>query len=87
MNLTNNQRDILDHTAHRAAGGFYCGDSKDMQVLVQLGLMVSAGKKSFVVDEYFKLTFEGRKVLARTNTKQSIPNPVKGLGITLYPIK
>lgn len=63
MNITKNQRDILDHTAHRAAGGFYCGDSEAMQELVSLGLMVSAGKKDFVPDEYFTLTGAGRQAL------------------------
>lgn len=63
MGITNNQRNILDHTAHGAAGGLYCGDSTDMQTLVSLGLMVSMGKKSFVPDEYFALTATGRKTL------------------------
>lgn len=63
MGITNNQREILEHTAYRAAGGFYCGDSDDMQKLVELGLMTSAGKKSFVPDEYFKLTNAGREAL------------------------
>lgn len=63
MNITNNQREILEHTANRAAGGFYCGDSDDMQELVCLGLMVSVGKKPFVPDEYFTLTRAGRKAL------------------------
>ena len=63
MKLTDNQREILDHTAHRAAGGFYCGDSKDVQILVNLGLMVPAGRKPFVPDEYFKLTAKGRNEL------------------------
>jgi len=62
MEITKNQRDILDHTAHKAAAGFYCGDSDDMQTLISLGFMVSASKKSFVPDEYFALTGAGRKV-------------------------
>lgn len=63
MAITSNQQEILEHTAYRAAGGFYCGDSDDMQELVRLGLMVSAGRKPFVPDEYFKLTSKGREVL------------------------
>ena len=63
MNLTNNQREIIEHTAHRAARGFYCGDSEDVQKLISLGLMVSAGRKPFVSDEYFKLTDAGRNEL------------------------
>ena len=63
MKITSNQQEILEHTAYRAAGGFYCGDSNDLQELVRLGLMTSAGKKPFVPDEYFKLTSKGRQVL------------------------
>ena len=63
MAITNNQREILKHTACRAAGGLYCGDSNDMQELVRLGLMKSAGEKSFVPDEYFRMTALGRKAL------------------------
>jgi len=63
MELTNAQKSILDHTAHKAAGNFYCGDSKEMQELVRLGLMESAGTKSFCPDEYFKLTRAGRESL------------------------
>ena len=63
MELTTNQKEILDHTAYRAVGNLYCGDSEDMQELVRLGLMESAGKKSFVPDEYFKITALGRKAL------------------------
>jgi len=63
MELNSEQVAILDHTAHRAAGGFYCGDSPDMQKLVEAGLMVSAGKKSFVPDEYFRMTGLGRDIV------------------------
>jgi hypothetical protein len=44
MELNREQLAILDHTAHRAAGGFYCGDSPDMRALVAAGLMESAGR-------------------------------------------
>lgn len=63
IQLTPIQRDIMEHTRDRAAGGFYCGDSPDMRKLVEMGLMESAGRKSFVPDEYFKLTAKGREVL------------------------
>ena len=63
MTLSKEQLAILNHTAYRAAGGLYCGDSPDMQGLVAAGLMVSAGKKSFVPDEYFRITGEGREAL------------------------
>jgi len=61
--MNREQLAILDHTAHRAAGGFYCGDSPDMQELVKDGLMVSAGRKSFVPDEYFRMTGKGREAM------------------------
>jgi len=70
MELTKNQREILNHTAYNAAGGFYCGDSKDMQELVRLGLMVSAGKKSFCPDEYFELTHAGHEALKGERNEQ-----------------
>lgn len=61
--LSKNQVEILEHTAHRAAGGFYCGDSQDMQSLVNSGLMTFAGRKNFVPDPYFRLTEAGREAL------------------------
>ncbi|MCK5018181.1 MAG: hypothetical protein KAS32_14085 [Candidatus Peribacteraceae bacterium] len=64
MSLTKNQRDIIDHTVHRTAKGLYCGDSKDMQELIKLGYMYSAGKTGFCPDEYFGVTVAGRKALA-----------------------
>ncbi len=57
--LTRSQADILEHIAQRAAGGFFCGDSPDMQVLVKLNLMYSAGRKVGVPDEYFQLSPKG----------------------------
>lgn len=65
MKLTNNQREIIEHTAYRTANGFYCGDSEDMQKLIQLRLMKSAGWKPFVPDEYFALTKAGREYLRK----------------------
>lgn len=56
---------ILQHTANRAANGLYCGDSLDMQVLVEAGLMEVAGRKPFVTDPYFQLTAKGRKKLSK----------------------
>jgi len=53
--LTREQWEIMKHTKERAANGLFCGDSPDMQRLVELGHMESAGRKSFVPDEYFRL--------------------------------
>ena len=65
MILNKEQLAILDHTAYGSVGGLYCGDSSDMQALVSAGLMSSTGRKSFVPDEYFKLTALGRIALAK----------------------
>jgi len=63
MPLNKEQMAILAHTVTRAAGGLYCGDSRAMRELVASGLMQSAGRKSFVPDEYFQITAEGQKAL------------------------
>lgn len=63
MTLNNEHHAILYHTMNRAFGRLYCGDSTEMQELVQAGLMVSAGKKSFAPDEYFTITYEGKQAL------------------------
>jgi hypothetical protein len=70
--LTREQRDILHHAAHRAAGGLFCGSSKDMEKLVCAGLMESAGRKSFVPDEYFRITSKGRLALRLLNVLNDI---------------
>jgi hypothetical protein len=41
MKFTPKHIEILKHTRDRAAGGFFCGDSPEMQELVAEGLMVS----------------------------------------------
>jgi hypothetical protein len=56
-------RQIMEHTARRAANQHYCGDSYEMRVLVQQGLMKPIGRKSFVPDPYFTLTAEGHQYL------------------------
>jgi len=64
MDITKNQREILDHTAHRAANNHYCGDSEDMQKLCSLGLMRWIGCKGFAQEEYFTITAKGRQILS-----------------------
>lgn len=59
--LSKTQWEILNHTRHRAAGGHYCGGGKDMDVLVQMGLMESHG--SFLGNPYFGLTNKGVQAL------------------------
>lgn len=63
--LTTNQIEILKHTRDRAANGLFCGGGPDMDALVAAGFMVSAGHKSFVPDEYFKITTAGREELKK----------------------
>ena len=60
MELKKEHLEILNHTLTRAAGGLYCGSSKEMQELVTTGYMISVGKKSFCPDEYFRITIKGR---------------------------
>ena len=61
--LSSEERDILLHTMHRAAGGLYCGSSPEMDSLVERGLMEYAGRKSFVPDPYYRITLKGFEVL------------------------
>jgi len=61
MELTKEHKEILVHTEKT---NFFCGDSDEMKDLCSLKLMEFAGKKHFVPDPYFKLTNEGRAVLA-----------------------
>lgn len=51
--------EIIKHTFLRAAGGRYCGGSREMEKLVTAGLMVCVGKASFCPDEYYQLTRAG----------------------------
>lgn len=60
MQLNKEQIEIMQHTASRATNGLYCGDSPDMQMLVDAELMELVGRKSFVPDAYFRLTSKGR---------------------------
>lgn len=73
IDLTPSEAGILSHTSDGAAGGLFCGDSEEMQRLVSLGLMVFAGKKSFVRDPYFKMTAKGREALGAWRAAQPPP--------------
>ena len=55
------QIEILHHAEQVK---FYCGGSKEMDVLVENGYMREAGKKSFVPDMYYQLTGKGKQALA-----------------------
>lgn len=61
--LNREQIAILDHTEHRAARGLYCGGGKEMDALVVLGMMESAGRAAWCPDEYFRITGKGRSAL------------------------
>ena len=54
--LNAEQKSILEHTNKVR---IFCGDSPDMKILCDKGLMESAGRKSFVPDEYFMITNNG----------------------------
>lgn len=59
MKLNSEHIAILEHTSTSAPYFMYCGDSSEMQELVDGGLMRFAGKKSYVPDPYFTITDEG----------------------------
>lgn len=65
--LTEEQIAILKHTKYRAAGGRYCGDSKDMDILVNKGLMESLGRVSYVPSGYYGLTTKGDDLVNEMN--------------------
>lgn len=75
VSITDSQLSIMRHTKHRAANGCYCGDSKDMQTLVSLGLMRSLGFVSWCPDEYFGLTDAGRRLLESLTAESLTPGP------------
>lgn len=56
------QVEIMKHTLI-CPGHLYCGDSEDMQDLIQRGFMEFAGRKSFVPDPYFRITPAGNQFL------------------------
>lgn len=60
MELTSEHIEILKHTQKN---GLFCGDGPEMKQLCEFKLMESAGRKSFVPDEYFRITDEGNDVL------------------------
>jgi len=71
--MSESQLAILGHTIRRAPQGVYCGDSIDMQELVRLGYMVSAGNVAWCPDEYFRITTAGKQ--AWQAWKASQPQP------------
>ena len=68
--LNSEQRGILYHTLHRAAGGRYCGGSPDMNRLVELGYMQKLGKPEWTVDYYYGITSAGKRALRAANAKR-----------------
>lgn len=69
--LNREQIAILDHTEHLAARGLYCGGGKDMDALVALGMMESAGRAAWCPDEYFRITGKGRAALRQAQNEKS----------------
>jgi len=60
MKLNNEQKAIIEHTIKN---GIFCGGSKDMDALYDAGLMEYVGKKSFVLDPYYRATTKGKQAL------------------------
>lgn len=52
--------EIMFHTQKNQR---FCGDSQEMQWLCNHGLMEFAYRKTFVPDNYYRLTEKGRKLL------------------------
>jgi hypothetical protein len=61
---------ILLHTQKNKR---FCGDSKEMQSLIEKGLMKSLGKVSWVPDEYFGLTDAGKQFLTAFQDPGKLP--------------
>lgn len=74
--MTREQIEILDHTLHRTARGYFCGDSPAMQALVAVGYMALAGKPSWCPDPYFRITAAGREAWREWHDSQHKPLPL-----------
>lgn len=70
MSVTKEMLGILKHTSSRAAGGLYCGEEAELDKLVELGYMECVGRKSFVVEPYYRLTRKGKEYLSDYYLKQ-----------------
>ena len=66
-NFNDEHVEILKHTI-KCPGELYCGGSPEMDLLVERGYMESAGRKSFVPDEYYRLTGKGKQLLSIFDT-------------------
>lgn len=75
MTLTKEQREILHHTLHRAAGGRYCGGGPEMDALVSAGLMIYLGTPGWASDPFYGITLEGRAALHAWDAAQPKPPP------------
>lgn len=63
MDLTKEHIEILKHTAYRAARHMYCGDSPEMQELVEAGYMKYLGTVAWCEDKFFTITPNGLTLL------------------------
>lgn len=57
------EREILWHTVHRAAGGRYCGGGPAMGSLVAKGLMQCIGTPGWAPDSFYTITRAGVEAL------------------------
>ena len=60
MKITDEHYNILKHTV--SGHHYYCGDSPQMQELVEHGLMKCCGTMSVCDDLYFDITADGKVV-------------------------
>lgn len=74
QDLNKEQIGILEHTKK---GRFFCGESKDMDELVEKGLMEYAGRKPFVRDPYYSLTTRGSRLLLPPADDEHAANQVE----------
>ena len=62
--LTAEQREILEHSVHRAPQGRYCGGGEVVEGMVDIGLMRRLPKVEWTPDTFYVITDKGRERLA-----------------------
>ncbi len=63
MQLSTSQKEIIKHTIKNR---LFCGGSKDMDALCDVGYMKFVGRKPFTPDPYYSVTTSGREALNNT---------------------
>lgn len=60
MKLNKEQKSILEHANKN---GRYCGESKDMTILCENGLMEYIGRLCMIPDPFYKITEKGKNLI------------------------